>query len=57
MKQEYQDLDISLCEGAHQVSDEVIEECLGQRLEEEEVHEAIHQVFNPVLRLIFVVDL
>jgi hypothetical protein len=39
------------------VSDEVIEECLCQRLEEEEVHEAIYQIFNPVLRLIFVIDL
>lgn len=39
------------------MSDEIIEECLGKRLEEEEVHKAIYQVFNPILRLIFVINL
>jgi hypothetical protein len=39
------------------VPDKVVEKGLGQRLEEEEVHEAIYQIFDPVLSLVFIISL
>ena len=55
MKQENQDLNVCLSEGGHQKADEIIEKCLGERLEEEEVKEAVNEILHSVLRLVLVV--